>query len=379
MDLLSQAFYMTEKLTNIRHQLHLCPEIGFDLPQTRAIIRKELERLGLNVSECAGGLVAEISGMTNNKTILLRADMDALPIKETSGLPFAALGDACHACGHDLHSTMLLGAADLLIQNRDKLKNKIRFMFQPAEETAQGALSMINQGVLKNVDAAFGIHVAPKEKAGVINCTPGYKTASFDSFKISLKGKGGHGAQPQNTIDPINAAVHIYMGLQSLVSQECEPGKLSILTIGSFHAGNIGNAIPEEAVMEGTCRAEINENRLMIKQRLCEICEGVAGAYHSKAKIDWLAEVPPLFNNPELTNIAVQKLIKSGIDANCETKRINASEDFAFVAQQIPTMYMNIGSGEGSEYEFGNHHPAVRYDETILPIGAAALATCAML
>ena len=379
--LLHEAQGMKEALVSMRRTLHQCPELGFELPETTAYVAGELSKMGISSTPCAGGLTAIIGDPQKGKTVLLRADLDALPMQEKSGLPFAVTGNVCHACGHDIHTTMLLGAAKMLKEREAALNGAVLLMFQPAEEIAMGAQAMLDDGLLKRhkVDAAFGIHVAPFQPSCRINLTPGNKTASYDCFTVTFSGKGGHGAQPQNTIDPINAAVHAYTALQALISRECPPAKPAVLTIGSFHAGTAGNIIPDSAAFKGTIRAATAEWRTFLRKRLVEICEGTAQTLRAQAQVEWQAQVPPLYNDPALVKDTLGWLLETGIDANDHVERLSASEDFSLVSELVPTVYLNIGSGlPGDGYAYGNHHPAVVYDEAILPVGAAALAACAV-
>lgn len=379
--LLHEAQGMTEALVAMRRTLHQHPELGFELPKTTALVAEELQKLGISSTPCAGGLTAFIGNPSKGRTVLLRADLDALPMQEKSGLPFAACGSACHACGHDIHTTMLLGAAKMLKKRESSLNGAVLLMFQPAEEIAMGAKAMLDEGLLEKnkVDRAFGIHVAPFQPAGRVNLTPGNKTASYDCFTVTFTGKGGHGAQPQNTVDPINAAVHAYTALQALISRECSPAEPAVLTIGSFHAGAAGNIIPDSASFQGTIRAASAEWRGFLRKRLVEICEGTAHTLRAQVGVEWQAQVPPLYNDPELVGQALDWLLQTGIDVNDQVERLSASEDFALVSELVPTVYLNIGSGLPEDgYAYGNHHPAVAYDEAILPVGAASLAACAL-
>lgn len=375
-----QAEGMYEELRTVRRTLHQHPEIGFDLSATTALIEERLQSMGISFQRCGGGLVAEIGDPTGSKTVLLRADMDALPLQEQSGLDFAATGQACHACGHDIHTAMLVGAARLLKAQESQMKGMAMLMFQPAEETAQGARAMLDAGLFsRKPDAAFGIHVAPFSEAGCINVTSGNKTASYDCFDAMFIGKGGHGAQPQNAVDPINAAIHAYIALQACISGECDPAEPAVLTVGSFHAGSAGNILSDTAVMQGTIRTATAKWRDFLRRRLEEICEGTAATLRAQAQIAWQAQVPPLYNDPNLASQTLGWLLEAGLDANGQAEWLSASDDFALVAEQVPTVFMTIGSGTPEKgYLYGNHHPAVMYDEAILPSGATALAACAI-
>ena len=375
-----KAENLKPEMVRIRRELHQTPELGSDLPLTKQFVRQELERLGLKVKECAGGLTAEIVG-GDGPTILLRADMDALPMREESGLPFTAKGNAAHTCGHDLHTAMLLGAAKVLIKYRQKLKGCVRLMFQPDEERVKGAAAMIEAGVLDCVSAAVGMHVTPGEAVGRINCTAGEKTLSFDQFVIDLKGKGGHGGMPYLAVNPISAGTRICMALESIPSQECAPGSGAVVTVGRFYAGEACNVIPDTARIEGTFRTRKNADRSRLQERIFQITAGIGEAFRTNTQVRFPVGAPVLINNPDLCRRITDALERTFGEAQIDRfpKRIEASEDFALIAQRVPSMYLNLGTG-GAEIgcSVGNHHPKVRYSEDALPVGCAAYVTAAL-
>ena len=373
-----EALTLQPRLVSLRRRLHQCPELGADLPKTRAIITEQLVRLGLSVTECAGGLIAQIGN--SGSVVLLRADMDALPMQECSGLPFAATGSAAHTCGHDMHTTMLLGAAELLCRHQDTLNGTVRLLFQPDEENARGAKAMLDVGAGDGVCAALGMPVAPGQPVGQLNCTAKEKTASYDRFVLTISGTGGHGAMPHLAADPIQVASRICLACQELVSMECAPGSGAVVTIGSFHAGDAANSIPATAVLEGTIRSAREADRQHLCLRLKDISEGIARTFRTRAELKMVTGVPVLYNAPELCPTFINALRENlGGDAVDDTpQRLSASEDFALFAQQIPSVYLTIGTGEAKDgFCYGNHHPSVRYDESALSVGAAAYAICA--
>jgi amidohydrolase len=370
-------------LVKLRRELHRCPETGEQLPHTLATVRRELPEGCAAEKISPGGLSVTIRGGKPGKTILLRADMDALPMQEESGLDFAAQGNAAHTCGHDMHTAMLLGAAALLKAHQKELCGTVRLAFQPAEEIMTGAAGLIAAGILENpgVDAAMAMHVAPGKPIGRFNCTGGYKMASSDRFSVSLEGKGGHGAMPDKCVDPIAAAVQIHLALQTIISRECPPGAGSVLTIGSFHAGTVGNIIPQLAVMEGTTRSASPEQRNFIVKRIEEYTHLIADAHRATGRFELLASIPPLYNDIPLTAEMAQILRKTlGDDLVDESRDYQpVSEDFALIAEKVPSAYLTIGTGlPGDGYHYSNHHPRVIYPEEILPIGSAAFCACAM-
>lgn len=377
---LIRARAMEEELRTLRRSLHRCPELGFKLPETIEIVKSKLAELGCEVITLGGGMTAELGGVRPGPTLLLRADMDALPMKEESGLEFASSNGAAHACGHDLHTTMLLGAVRLLKAREHKLRGKIRLMFQSAEETASGARAMLEHGVLEGVDAAFAMHVATQRPVGLLNCTHGPKTASYDRFGITITGKGGHGAFPHQAADPINAAVHLYLALQELVSHECPPEETAVLTIGMFQAGTAGNVIPDSVYLEGTARAASRECRELLRRRLKEQAQGICGVYRTAAVVEMLSEVPPLYNDPDLTRrmAAFARVVLGEALVSEKPEPLTASEDFALIAERVPTAYLTMGTGrEEDGYLYGNHNSRVCYDEGVLSLGAAVFARCA--
>lgn len=373
-----------ERLVALRRRLHACPELGDDLPQTTAIVVEELEKLGCAPRQiCPGGLVADIVGEQPGKTMLLRADMDALPMREESGLPFAATGNAAHTCGHDLHTTMLLGAAAQLMENRHRLRGTVRLMFQPAEETATGAAAMLAAGVLEGPkpDAALGLHVEPGQPVGVFNCFGGYKMASFDNFTLTVEGMGGHGAMPDKAVDPIAAAVQLHQSLQTVISRECPPAAACVLTIGSFHAGTAGNILPARAVLQGTARADSLPLRDFLMGRVADYTRAVAAAHRATGSCRITASLPPLYNDetlaPVIAGLISDIVGPDRLDPKPAYKPV--SEDFALIAQQIPAVYLTVGTGTAADgHPHGNHHPAVTYSEDVLPLGAAVYAGCAL-
>ena len=378
-DVRERAQDLAPQLLRLRRALHRCPELGFELTQTRALVTGELERIGCrDVRACGGGVTAWLGRAEGGRTLLLRADMDALPMAEESGESFASVNGAAHTCGHDLHTAMLLGAARLLKEREEELAGRVALMFQAAEETAAGARAMIDAGIL---GSAFALHTAPGQMVGKMNFTHGPKTASFDWFALHIEGRGGHGAAPHQTADPINGAVHLYLALQELIAHECPPDETALLTIGAFQGGAAGNVIPVSVRLEGTARASERETRAVLLKRLEELTQGVCACFRTQGRVEYLAQVPPLYNDPALTaRMAAAARVVLGAERVDESgRRLTVSEDFALVAERVPTVYATIGTGLAEDgYPYGNHHPAVRYDEEALPLGAAVFAACAL-
>jgi len=382
MDYIKRSQEIKSEIIENRRAIHMQPEVGMDLPITTAFVVSKLIEYGYTPQVLSGGGVCALVG-NGEKVFLLRADMDALPMQEDSGIPFASQNEnAAHTCGHDMHTAMLLGAAKLLKENEASLSGQVKLMFQPGEEVILGAKSMIADGILENpkVDAAFAIHMMPLIKAGVLAYAIGETAASNDSFTITVTGKGGHGAKPHETIDPINAAAHIHLSLQEIISREIDPTATAVLTIGSFNAGSTGNIIPAEAVMKGTLRTYSKDLREHILSRINDIITHTATAFRTTAALEITAAIPPLTSDKDVVE-TIDKAFKNtfgGYAVLTQNAKMTASEDFAEIADLVPSMFIMLGGGdEESGYQYGLHHPKIRYDEETLPIGAAAYAQAA--
>ena len=377
-DLILRAQALQPQLVYWRRQLHQCPEIGFELPRTRALLGELLEGMGIRCREEAGSLTFLIGTPESGKTILLRADMDALPLQEGSGLSFAAPRN-CHACGHDLHMSMLLGAVQLLC-GLERLPCAVRVVFQCAEETAEGARAFMHTDAFRSPapDCALALHVQPELDSGRINATPGNKMKSFDSFRCEFTGLGGHGASPWNARDPIAAAAQSCLLLGSLPGRLCNAQEQAVLSIGQFHAGTSANIIPETAFLEGTLRMRTREARAKLRAQMEQAVLHTASAFGCSGRLTWLSETPPLWNDPQMAHAAAQFLSDSGLEADDAPLPLPFSEDFAIIAEQVPTLYLNLGAHpEGTPRRF-NHDPGVLYDESVLWRGSAALALCTL-
>lgn len=366
-----------------RRYFHTNAEVGLNMPKARAYVMEKLREYGLEPKECGHGVTASVG--TGGKCILLRADMDALPMGEESGEPFACpTGTEAHTCGHDFHAAMLLTAAKMLKETEDSLEGTVKFMFQPAEETFEGARDMIENGILENppVDAALAFHVTSgKMPVGIYmyNST-GTFMASVDGFKIKVKGKGAHGAYPQNSIDPINIAVHVYLALEALIAREADPSKMCVMTVGSFHGGTASNIIPETAEMQGTIRTNDKASRELLVRRMQEVAAKTAEVYGGTAEIEMLSQVPPLVCDPKLTNEIAGYMGTLGIPGAMPYPGVsaNASEDFASVAERVPGTFMYLSAGFLDERgAYPAHNPKVLFNEEVCPIGAGGYAHCA--
>lgn len=387
--LLAEAKNLQEEIMQHRRWLHAHAETGFDLFETKAYVKNALEEMGFAVSECGKAGLTTTIGAPGGKVILLRADMDALPITETTGLPYASTNGKMHACGHDLHTAMLLGAAKLLKAHEAELSGQVKFMFQPAEEIFEGSLDMIRNGILEDPrpDAAVMIHVSagiPLPSGTVIVSSPGVSAPAADYFSIQVQGKGCHGSAPQNGIDPLTAAAHILIGLQEIMAREIASSEEAVLTIGSFHGGEVGNVIPDSAVLSGTIRTYDEKIRTFLKQRLTEIAEGIAASFRAAATVSFGSCCPTLINDRELsekvTNILKEQLGSNTVFTTAQLgggkpQRGGGSEDFAYITQEIPSVMLALTAGEPSRgYSYPQHHPKVTFDEEVLSTGAAVFA-----
>lgn len=381
MKILERAKELSSEMIENRRYIHRFPEINDDLPRTTKFVIEELKKMGYEPKEiCKSGVVATVGN--GGKTILLRADMDALPMKEESGLPFSSENDYAHTCGHDIHTSMLLGAAKLLKEVEKDLKGTVKFMFQPAEESVAGAKAMIEAGLMENpkVDAAIAMHINSADlPTGVVGYTLGETFASADKFKITVKGVGSHGAQPHNSADPINSAVHIHLALQELLSREIGPLENAVVTIGLFQAGTAGNAIPEKAVMEGTIRAYKKDIRDFILKRIEEISTLTAKAFRTECQVDFYASVPAIISDENITNEFVGYIKGMLEDKVVPYRKQMLSEDFSYISDLVPSSYLALGAGSKEEgYKYGLHNPQIIFNEEAIHVGAAVFAECAI-
>ena len=396
--LLEEALQLKETIISNRRYLHSHPETGFDLNETKAYVKQELIDMGYEPVECGrAGLVALAGGKKEGKVFMIRADMDALPVKEEADVDFASTNGRMHACGHDMHASMLLGAARLLKQHEDEIQGTIKLMFQPAEEIFEGSHDMIENGLLKNpdVDAALMIHVMagmPFPAGTVIVSSPGVSAPAADIFRIQVKGKGCHGSMPNTGIDPLNAAAHILIALQEINTRELSVVDQAVLTIGSMNAGTAPNVIPDVVTMGGSLRTYDGEVRDYIKKRLVEIAEGVAKTFRAEAEVTFTSGCPTLNNDKEVS-LSCEKYVKEllGPGKAFSVAELNAmggggsssksagSEDFAYVSQEVPSVMLALAAGQPDKgYCYPQHHPMVKFDEEALAGGSAVYAYTAM-
>ncbi len=377
MEYFNEANRLKEEMILHRRYLHQNAEVGMELPLAQSYVMKQLASMGIHPIPCAGGVSAVIG--QGDKTILLRADMDALPMAEQSGLPFACqTGTAAHTCGHDLHTAMLLGAAKLLKCHENSLHGKVKLMFQTGEELLHGAAAMIAEGILNDPkpDAALALHVGPSGSVGEFCCNAhDNMMLSCDAFRITVEGRGGHSGYPHHAADPIGAAVQIYEALQHLVNYEADPTHTALLIMGSFHAGTAYNIIPQTAVLQGSIRTDDEKIRAHLTKRVQEIAVQIAASCQCRAHLTSLAANPPLRCDPQFTQKILGFMKDLPLRMTDEQIRTSGSDDFAEITSRIPSAYFFLSAGVSPQMM--SHHPKVQFDEAVLPYGAAILAHCA--
>ncbi len=390
-ELLNRAHALADTLAQHRRYLHSHAETGFDLNETFDYVWKTLADMGLTprkVGKC--GIIADV-GRGAPKT-LLRADMDALPLHEESGEPFACTGSAMHACGHDMHTAMLLGAARLLAEQADALPHAVRLMFQPAEEILEGASDMLQNGLMDGaaIERAAMIHVLTDIDMPVgtaIVSAPGVSAPAADMFRIDIQGKGCHGAMPNMGIDPITAGAHIVTGLMAINARELGLNQAAALTIASFRAGENANVMPDTAVLMGSMRSFEDDTEQDMLRRAEEIAVYTAKAHRAEATFTRTSSTPTLLND-EKVSLGAYTALRSLLGENRvirsdavtgRSSRSSGSEDFAFVSHAAPSVMIALAAGRpGEGYDKPAHHPAARFDEAALPIGAAIYAAFAL-
>lgn len=385
-----EAAALQNELIEWRRALHQIPEMGIQLPKTTAFIRERLDEMGIayNVHEDISCIEAWIGnrketehGKAQGGCFLLRADMDGLPMQEETGLSFRSVNGCMHSCGHDLHAAMLLGAAKLLKLHEQELSGRVKLLFQSGEESFQGAKEAMKAGILENprVDAAFAMHVIAMLPVGVV-LTGKEAMASVDGFRLTLTGRGGHGSMPETAIDPINAAVQVYLALQSLIARETGGTEEAVLTIGQLTAGEAANIIPERAVLQGTLRTFRKEVRERLVRRIQEISSGVAAAYRCQPEYEVLSCCPSVITSDEVTALAKESIHSVFPQAVINQQAHGmGSEDFAEITDRVPSAYYMLGAGPQEEKKrFGQHNPKIEFDEAVLSIGAAVYAKTAL-
>ncbi|MCX7714200.1 MAG: amidohydrolase [Clostridia bacterium] len=378
------ALSMREELIHMRRSLHEIPETAFCENKTSQFIQNKLSELGIPYHVIAKtGVVGLIKGISNEKTVLLRADIDGLPICEESGAEYKSKIDGwMHACGHDVHTACLLGAAKILNSMKDRLLGNVKLVFQPAEEGVGGALPMIEEGVMENpyVDSAIALHVEPMEEVGNIQIKDGAIMASPDDFELTIQGKGGHGAYPHTCVDPIVIGSMIINAYQTLVSRHFNPMTPVVISVCSFHSGNCTNVIPDTAHLTGTARSLDKDTRAELMKVLKETAVDIAKSMGGECDFVFKPLYPPTINDKAMNEIiknAAKKLnfIKKIV---CLEQASMGGDDFAYFSEKVPGVYFKLGCGNREKgIVHPIHSPKFNVDEDALPIGAAIMAQAA--
>ena len=387
---LAEAQEIQDELVTLRRRFHQEPEIGLDLPKTQAKILAALDGLGLEVTtgKSLTSVTAVLRGAKSDKTVLLRADMDALPVTELADLPYKSQIDgAMHACGHDLHVSMLIGAAKLLVKNKSQLNGDVVFMFQPGEEGFDGAGHMIKEGVLtasgRKADATYGIHVSSSSTpTGAFTTKGGTMMASADEIHVTVLGMGGHGSQPHTAKDPIPVAAEMVSALQLMITRSFDAFDPVVITVGQFHAGTKANIIPDTAEFQATIRTFSPENRVRIKAEAVRLCTSIAEGYGLKADVKVVEQYPVTVNNDShaqfVGKVAAELL---GKDAYMDMPHpIAGAEDYSRVLEAVPGSYMFLGASVDEDFMNSevNHSPRAMFDDSVLYRGTAMLSELAV-
>jgi amidohydrolase len=366
-----------DELVAIRRDIHAHPELGLEEHRTAELVAQKLEEWGIEVHRGIGGtgVVGVLRSGNGPGAVGLRADMDALPIHEATNLPYASRNAGnMHACGHDGHTTMLLGAVRYLSETR-AFNGTVNFIFQPGEEGAGGALAMLKDGLFQKFpcDAIYGMHNRPGMPVGQYGITPGTAMAGGGFFDITITGRGAHGARPEESIDPVLVACHVGTAVQSIVSRNASPRETAVLSITKIHAGDAYNVIPERAVLSGTVRTMRRETMELIEQAMGRIVANVAAGFGASGAVDFRMMFAPLINRPEQTvaiaDAAAELVGEENVDRN--KPPAVASEDFSFMMEQVPGAYINLGNGEGSRPV---HNPGYDFNDEAIPYGVALFA-----
>jgi amidohydrolase len=395
--LLDDAHELAGDLTDLRHRLHRHPEVGLHLPRTQHTVLERLDGLGLEIA--TGTTTTSVTAVLRGTgpsaaraeapVVLLRGDMDALPVQEELDLPYRSQVDGLmHACGHDLHTAMLVGAAQLLADRRDRLAGDVVLMFQPGEEGHDGAAHMIAEGVLdaagRRPRAAFALHVLSNlTTRGVVASRPGPLMAASDGLFVTVRGRGGHGSAPHGAQDPVPAACEMVLALQTAMTRQVDPFAPAVLTVGTFHAGTQRNIIPETVTFEATVRTFDPAVRAVIARAAAQVCHGVAAAHGVEADVRFEAEYPLTVNDTAETRFALD--VAGGLfgdDATVSLENpVTGSEDFSRVIAEVPGSMLFLGAlvdGCDAGAAPSNHAPQAAFDDRVLPLGAALYAQLAV-
>jgi len=365
-----------DQIISTRRVIHQYPELAFEEHRTAKLVGDRLASLGIEVQAGIGktGVVGTLYGKNGGKTIALRADMDALPMQETGDVPYKSKNDGVmHACGHDGHTAMLLGAAQALSQNSDKLNGTVKFLFQPAEEGQGGARYMIEDGALEGVDEVYGIHLWNYQKYGTLGVKPGPIMAAADLFEITIHGKGGHGAAPQGTKDTVVIASHLVQTFQTIVSRNTNPIESTVVTVGQIKGGYNFNIIADTVNMKGTARAYTEEDRQLIKTRMSEIIKGTEQIFGCSIDFDYEDGYPPTVNDPHAADTLLNAARKIVGDGAGYPYLSMGGEDFSYMLQEVPGCYFLVGSAPQNREPLSVPHHCSHFDidERALLVGSS--------
>jgi hippurate hydrolase len=361
-------------MTEWRQHLHTIPELSFDCPKTAAFIKAKLEEFGvdeIHTGIAQTGIVAIINGTGAGRTVGLRADFDALPIEEETGVEYASThAGKMHACGHDGHTAMLLGAAKYMAETRN-FAGRVALIFQPAEEDGGGAQVMCAEGMMDRFDIAevYGIHNLPGAEFGTFLTTPGPIMAAVDSFTIKIKGRGGHGAMPHETADPVVAACGIVQAIQTISSRNVHSAQEKVISVTQIHTGTASNIIPDSAMINGTVRTFDKDVKALIQKRMEEIVQGQAASYGVTAELNYEEGYPATINAEAETAFAasVAREVVGEANVDAESPKVAGAEDFSYMLEERPGAYLFLGAGPGA----GLHHPKYNFNDEVAPLGAS--------
>ena len=368
MNLLEEALKIKDQIIAWRRDFHMHPELGYEEERTSKIVEEHLREWGYTIKRVGTGIIADIGN--GEKKIALRADMDALPVQEENDISYKSrIPGKMHACGHDAHTAMLLGAAKIIAEHKEELPNKVRLIFQPAEEGGNGALKMIEGGGLEGVDAIFGLHVWMELPSGIVGIREGPFMAGVGRFDVEIEGKGGHGASPHETIDPVPIAAQAILVFQTIISRNLNPLESGVVSVGTIKAGEAFNVIPERVYMNGTYRFFTQETKKLIEKRIEEVLKGIVLANNASYKLKIEEVAPPTINDPQMASLAKRVAQKLGLKVDDVPKSMG-SEDFAFYLQKVPGAFIALGiKNEEKGIIHPHHHPKFNVDEEVLPLG----------
>jgi carboxypeptidase Ss1 len=386
-DFLKEARTIEPEIISIRREIHQRPELAYHEEATAKLAAEKLKTLGIEVRQGVGGtgVLGTLKGRRSGRVVALRADMDALPLEEMADVPFKSnIKGAMHACGHDTHVAMLLGTAKLLANHRDELQGTVKFLFQPAEEHGGrgGAKPMIEAGVMNNpkVDFVFGLHIDGDENSAILGFRGGPMMAAPDTFRIKIRGKGGHGSAPHQTVDPVYIAAQVITALQGVSGRMMDPIQPFVITVGAVHAGTKENIIPDEAVLDGTIRTLNDATRKRAKAKVTEVAKGVCRAFGARAQVEFEIDAYPVTINDEKVTSRAMRIVKKIPGAKVKIrKQLLGGEDFSRFLQQAPGTFYFLGTrnpAKGCVYP--NHSSRFKVDEEVLKLGTASLALLAM-